>query len=148
MSIPRFAEYAAAFEKAYASDDWSLVEPFFAEHAVYEVGLPGDLGGRFEGRDAILAYFRGIVEGFDRRFDSRAVELLEGPREEGDTVWIKGRAAYEVAGHPELAFDLDEFARFEGDRIVHLEDRYDEATRAALERYRAEHGEALGIRLP
>src|SRR5688572_14374640 len=26
--IPRFAAYAAAFEKSYASDDWSEVEPF------------------------------------------------------------------------------------------------------------------------
>jgi hypothetical protein len=33
-SIPRFAAYAVAFEKAYASDDWSLVEDFFTEDAV------------------------------------------------------------------------------------------------------------------
>ena len=79
--IPRFGAYAAAFEKAYAGDEWSLVEPFFAEDAVYDAGLPELLGGRIEGRAAILAYFRDVLNRFDRRFASRRVELLEGPRE-------------------------------------------------------------------
>ena len=32
-----FMEYAAAFEQTYVDDDWSRLEPFFSEHAVYEV---------------------------------------------------------------------------------------------------------------
>ena len=40
--IARFAAYAAAFEEAVASDDWSPLEPFFTDHVVYEVGLPID----------------------------------------------------------------------------------------------------------
>ncbi len=51
----QFVAYAAAFEKAYVSDDWSLVEPFFTEEAVYEVALDPPMGGCFEGRAAILA---------------------------------------------------------------------------------------------
>ena len=44
MSIPRFGAYAAAFEKAFENDDWSVVEPFFHEDAVYEVALPPPFG--------------------------------------------------------------------------------------------------------
>ena len=37
MSIlERFNAYAEAFEVAYANDDFSVLEPFFTEGAVYE----------------------------------------------------------------------------------------------------------------
>jgi ketosteroid isomerase-like protein len=144
-SIPHFARYAAAFEQAYASDDWSQVAPFFTEDAVYEAQLPAPLGGRFEGRDAILAYFRFVLDGFDRRFASREVELVEGPREQGDSVWLRGRARYTAPGLPDLAFELEETAWFADGRIRHLEDRYDGATVRALEAYLRVHGPRLGV---
>ena len=34
--VDRFAAYAAAFEDAYTSDDWSKLDPFFTEDAAYE----------------------------------------------------------------------------------------------------------------
>ena len=141
----RFGAYAAAFEKAYASNDWSSIESFFATDAVYEVDLGLPLGGRFEGRDAILAYFVRALDGFDRRFASREIELLEGPRESGDSVWIRGRAIYRAEGVPKLAFDLEETATFADDVIVRLEDRYDAANRAGIEDYVAAHGAKLGL---
>ena len=143
--IPRFAAYAAAFEKAYASDDWSLVEPFFTEDAVYEVGLAPPLGGRFEGRERILAYFKAVLDHFDRRFASREVGLVAGPRESADSVWVRGRGFYRAPGVPDLAFELEETAWFDGDRIRRLEDRYDVGVRDALEAYRAAHGAKLGL---
>ncbi len=143
--IPRFAAYATAFEKAYVSDEWSEVESFFADDAIYEVGLPEPMGGRFEGRAAILAYFPQVLDDFDRRFASREIELLEGPRETGDQVWIKGRAIYRSPGVPELSFDLEETVRYDGDQIVRLEDRYDAENLAAIQTYLAEHGPKLGM---
>lgn len=141
----RFGAYAAAFEKAYASNDWSPIETFFAPGAVYEVHLGAPLGGRFEGRDAILAYFVRALDGFDRRFASREIELLEGLRESADSVWILGRAIYRADGAPKLAFDLEETATFAGDVIVRLEDRYDAANRTVIEDYVAERGAKLGL---
>ena len=35
-SLERFGQYAAAFEQAFESDDWSVLEPYFTEDAVYE----------------------------------------------------------------------------------------------------------------
>lgn len=144
--IARFAEYAAAFEKSYASDDWSVVEPYFADDAVYEVTAPAPFGGRFEGRAAILAYFKEILDRLDRRFDSREIEMLDGPRETGDEVWIRGAAIYQAAGVPELRLVLEETARFDGDRIVHLMDRYEPEMERAFMDYVKAHGPRLGIR--
>lgn len=144
-SIPHFVEYAAAFEKAYASGDWSLVAPFFHEDAVYDVGLPELVAEPLTGRDAILAGFERITAGFDRRFASRAVVLLEGPREEDGAVWLRGRADYTSPKAPPLSFELEETARFDGDRIRRLEDRYAPATVEALLAYAAEHGAVLGL---
>ena len=36
MSIARFAAYAAAFEKSFESDDWSLVESHLSKDVVYD----------------------------------------------------------------------------------------------------------------
>ena len=145
--IPRFAAYAAAFEKSYASDDWSLVEPFFTEDAVYEIDVGPPLGGRFEGRAAILAYFGDILDRFDRRFASRELALLEGPRETADSVWIRGSATYRAPGVPEFTLELEETVRFDGERICRLEDHYEPEMERALADYLKAHGGKLGIRI-
>ena len=146
-NIPRFAAYAAAFEKAYESDDWTEVESFFAPDAVYEAGGEFFLGGHFEGRKAIVDYFRAILDGLDRRFESRELELLEGPTEDGETVRIRGSAHYRAAGVPDLVLVLDEFVTFDGNQIVRLEDRYDDAMKQQMLAYLAAHGDALGFEL-
>jgi len=144
-ALARFGAYAAAFEKAFETDDWSEVAPFFHEDAVYEVQLGAPFGGRFEGREAILAYFKKILDTFDRRFDAREVSLLEGPTEEGGRVWLRGRADYRLSGMQSFGFELEEIATFDGDRIRHLEDRYDAETREDVEAWLDTHGKALGI---
>jgi hypothetical protein len=144
--IARFAAYAAAFEKSFASDDWSLVEPFFTEDAVYEIDLDPPIGGRLEGRAAILAYFKRVLDQFDRRFESRELALLEGPKEEGDSVWIRGSATYRAAGVPAFVLELKEIVTFAGDRIRRLEDEYQPAMKQSLADYLGKYGEKLGIR--
>ena len=144
--IARFANYAAAFEDAYKSDDWSVVEPFFTEDAVYEIpDLPPPLGGLNEGRAAILAYFQRVLDGFDRRFATRTIKLVDGPREDGDSVWLRGSVVYTAPGVPDLRFELEETATFRGDRICRLEDRYDDATVKAVVAYANAHGAKLGL---
>ena len=143
--VARFTAYAAAFEESFVSDDWSLVEPFFTEDAVYEVPLDPPMGGRFEGRAAILAYFKDVLDRFDRRFESRELALLKGPTEDGDSVWIRGTATYRAAGVPDFTLELEETAYFEGDRVRRLEDHYEPAMKQSIASYLKEHGEKLGI---
>lgn len=143
--IPQFARYAAAFEDAFRSDDWAPVAAWFTEDAVYEAPLPAPFGGRFEGRDAIVAYFRFVLDGFDRRFATRELVLRAGPRETADSVWIRGGARYTAPGVPDLYFEIEETVRFRGDRICGLEDRYEPDAIAAIEAYVAAHAVSLGL---
>jgi len=122
--VKRFGEYAAAFERVYQSDDWSQLEPFFTEDAVYEVQGGPPFGGSAEGREALIAHLRRSVDAFDRRFPSRRLQLLEGPTLHGDRVWMRWRVSYSGPGIPELVLDGEESATFEDDRIRRLEDRF------------------------
>ena len=141
--VERFEQYAADFELAYESDDWSVVERHFAEDAVYEVLAGPPMGGCYEGRDAVLASLKQTLDLFDRRFDSRQVTFLEGPEMRGDSVWLRALANYAVAGAPDLAIEGEETATFDGDRIIRLEDRYPEGTADAVVQYLNAHGVKL-----
>ena len=143
--IKHFAAYAAAFEKSFLNDDWSLVEPFFAEDALYVVSMEPPMGGRFEGRTAILRYFKDVLDSFDRHFESREVALLKGPTEKNDSVWFRGSATYRAAGVPDFYLELEETAFFEGDRIRRLEDQYEPEMKQRIAAYLAEYGMKLGI---
>lgn len=144
-NIPRFAEYAAAFEQSFATDDWSHVEPYFADDAVYEVTLSPPMGGRFEGRGRILEYFKFVLDGFDRRFDSREIALIDGPSERGDSVWIRGSATYTKDGVPDLVLVLEETVTFADGVIQRLEDRYEPEMKRQIEAYAATYGTKLGL---
>ncbi len=141
--IDRFSEYAAAFEDVYKSDDWSVLEPYFTEDAVYEILGGPPFAGRYEGRDAILGYLKLSVNGFDRRFDTRELDLLEGPLERDGGVWMRWRVTYRVAGAPDLVLPGEETAWFEGDRIRRLEDRFGPEAGPTSQQYFEAHGEKL-----
>lgn len=145
--IPNFVKYAAAFEVAYKSDEWSDIGKHFSEDAVYEIrDVPAPIGGRFEGRKAILAYFKAVLDGFDRKFASREISLLEGPRETGRSVWIRGKAEYTSPRAPTLCFELEETVTFDEQGLIErLEDRYDGATIRAFSDYLSAHGRTLGL---
>jgi hypothetical protein len=140
--IERFQAYAAAFEEAFKNDDWSVVEPYFTEDAVYEIFGGEPFAGRHEGRDAILAYMKQSLDGFDRRFESRALDTLEGPSLKDGAVWMRWRVTYRVADAPPLVVEGEETATFEGDRIRRLEDQMP-ADASATQRFFEEHGDKL-----
>jgi hypothetical protein len=147
MSIARFAAYAADFEKSFESDDWSLVESHLSKDVVYEVGLKVLAAEPIEGRDALLAYFKDVLDRFDRRFESRELNLLEGPVEEDGSVWIRGAATYRAEGVPELVLVLKETVHFEDGLICRLVDQYEPAMRQSIEEYVAAYSERLGIHI-
>ncbi|MCK6556752.1 nuclear transport factor 2 family protein [Candidatus Binatia bacterium] len=141
--LDRYLRYAAAFETAYASDDWNVLDPLFTEDAVYETIAAPPFGTVCNGLAAIKAFFTQSVNGFDRRFDTRNVEIVEGPTERDGTVWIRWAATYTRAGLPALRMEGEETAVFAGDRIARLEDRIPEAQGETVLRYLATHGDGL-----
>lgn len=141
--VQRFAAYAAAFEQAYAGDDWSVLEPFFTEDAVYETLADPPFAARHAGRDAVMASLRDSVNGLDRRFDTRELESLEGPTLRDGNVWMRWRVTYRVEGAPPLVIDGEETAQLEGDRIARLEDRFSESAQKNMLEFMAAHAGAL-----
>ena len=145
--IEVFGKYAMAFEEAVRMDDWSVVEPFFTEDAVYETIGPGPFAGRCEGREAVLAHLKTSLDEFDRRFDARDnPEVIEGPRIENDSVWIRWRVIYRVEGAPPLVLEGEETAVVEGNRIRRLEDLFNGAMAARLDTWMGRHADKLKIR--
>ena len=137
MSIAeRYKAYADAFEETYEDDDWSRIEPYFTESAVYE-GDPDE-----HGREAVLAKLKGGVDAFDRRMDSRTPDF-QTPTVKGDTLTMKWRVTYTKSGAPDLVISGVETAVFEGDQIASLRDTFDPEAEQGMQKWMAEHGAKL-----
>lgn len=134
--VDRYRAYANAFEESYADDDWSRLEAYFTEDAVYE----GDPDAR--GRDAVLAKLRGGVDNFDRRMDSRTPDF-QTPTVDGNTLTMNWTVRYTKAGAPDLAISGVETAVFEGDRIALLRDTFDPEAEKGMGQWMAAHGASL-----
>lgn len=141
--LERFGAYAAAFEQYVETNDPAVLEPFFSEDAVYEILGGPPFAGRHEGREAVFAHFRASLDGFDRLFEQRELELRAGPELRGDEVWLAWRATYRSQGLPELVVDGEESVHFAGDRIARLEDRFELAMSGLVERWFEIYGEKL-----
>lgn len=138
MSIlDRYQAYADAFEESFEDDDWSRIEPYFTEDAVYE-GDPEDA----QGRDAVLAKLKQGVDTFDRNMDSRTPDF-ESPTVDGNTLRMRWSVTYTKAGAPDLVLSGVETATFEGDRIARLRDDFDPETQKAMGEWMAAHGALL-----
>ncbi|TFH32288.1 MAG: nuclear transport factor 2 family protein [Myxococcales bacterium] len=122
--MARFFEYAMAFEETLAKDDWTLIEPYFTEDVVYEIFGGPPFAGKHEGRSAVVGFLRASVNGFDRLFAERVVEMRGEPSLRDGAVYVPWRGIYRADGLPDLAMDGVELAWFEGDRIRRLEDHY------------------------
>ncbi len=137
MSIrDRYQAYADAFEESYADDDWSRIEQYFTEDAVYE----GDPDAR--GREAVLAKLKGGVDGFDRKMDKRTPDF-NTPTVEGNTLEMRWTVTYQKAGAPDLVISGVETAVFEGERIALLRDTFDPEAQKAMGEWMAKHGAKL-----
>lgn len=139
----RFLQYAAAFEECVADDDWSRLEAYFTEDAVYETKADPPYDFVHEGRAAVCAGLKASLDNFDRRFADRRLELLEGPTETDDTVWLRWRATYTVEGAPDLSIEGEERARFVGDRIARLEDTIPSDAASRVTAYFGQYGDRL-----
>ena len=138
MSIEeRYQAYAEAFEESYEDNDWSRIEQYFTEDAIYE-GEPNAVG-----RDAVLAKLQSGVDAFDRRMDSRTPDF-QTPSVEANTLTMKWTVTYTKAGAPDLSISGVEEAIFEGDRIKLLRDTFDPEAQKRMGEWMAEHGAKLG----
>lgn len=142
--LERFFAYARAFELAYVSGDFSVVEPFFADDAYHEVVEGGPFGSGARGGRAVVADLRDSVARVDRRFDVRIPEMIEGPAPRPDGVFMRFALTLRRHGLPELRIEGDHLVRYRAGRIVAIEERSPAGTGARVAAYLAEHDVALG----
>ncbi|HYC53501.1 MAG TPA: nuclear transport factor 2 family protein [Candidatus Binatia bacterium] len=120
--VTTFANYAAAFERAYESDRWEEVRECFAEEAVYEVVGGGPLAGVWKGRDTIVNHLIESVNAFDRTYDSRELSVISGPEPRNGGVHVGWAATYKKAGQPDIRVEGEEEAWFRDGKIIRLKD--------------------------
>lgn len=141
-----FMDYAAAFEETYGDDDWSRLVPFFHEDASYEV-RGGPFACQISGREAILAGLKKSIDGFDRRFSERQIELTHGPEsiEKGDgrEVSIQWEVAYQYRDAPKVVIPGRSVFKITDGRIVAMRDEYDDTALEPLGAWMLQHGEGL-----
>ena len=127
MSImQQFIAYAGDFEKTLADDDWSRLRRYFADDAVYEVKSSA-FGCHLTGPTAIFAGMKKSLDGFDRRFTRRDVEITDGPRVDGSEMQMGWKVVYHLEGEPSFTLPGRSTVRYAGDKIVYLADAYDDA---------------------
>lgn len=140
MSIKdRFLAYADDFERTYEDDDWTRLEQYFTEDAVYPQGADQPDAA---GRTALLERLKASVNQFDRRMDSRTLHF-DPPNEDGDRVTVGWTATYTKAGVPDVELVGREIATFRGDQICRLEGEFDPTAQKNLNAWLAEHGAKL-----
>ncbi len=114
--------YLEAFEVAYDSDDWSVLDPYFSADATYSVEGAPPFTGTWKTRAAIQTQFRKICNEFDRRFDERIVSETGRPRLRGDEILFGWQATYKLKGAPDFLLMGDSSARIADGRITELKD--------------------------
>ena len=131
MSIlQQFITYAGDFEKTLADDDWTRLRRYFADDAVYEV-KSSIFGCRLVGPTAIFAGMKKSLDGFDRRFSKRDIEVTDGPTLAGDEMEMGWKVLYSMDGQPSFTLRGRSTVRYAGDKIVYLADAYDDVSTGA-----------------
>jgi len=141
-TLQRFLAYAGDFEKTLADDDWSRLTQYFNDDAVYEVKAPS-FGCKLEGPKAIFAGIKKSLDGFDRKFASRDIELKGAPEVEGDEMRMKWEVTYHQKDVPDFILRGNSVVRYRDGKIAHISDCYD----AAVENEFADWQRRTGIGL-
>ena len=142
--LARFLEYAAAFDVAAETGDWTGVEDSFVEAAVFESRAEAPMDAYADGRVEILRHFQTTMALFDDRFDSRGMRFLAGPALKDGVIAAEFEATYAIKGAPDLVFKGKMHAEFEGDRMSLLRDEIDSEQASGVRDWLTAHGALLG----
>lgn len=119
-----FMAYAGDFERTLADDDWTRLRCYFADDALYEVKAQS-FGCRLTGPAAIFAGMKKSLDGFDRKFTKRDIEVTDGPDVSGEEIRMGWKVVYTKEGLPPFALRGRSTVRYADGKIVYLADSYD-----------------------
>lgn len=141
-TLSHFMQYAADFEQTLADDDWTRLRQYFTDDAVYEV-TSDSFGCKLTGPDAIFKGIKKSLDGMDRKFDGRSVDVTSGPDVDaaglrlGWTVTYRkeAKAPYMLRGRSEV--------RYRDGRIAYLADSFDASVGAEAAAWMQQNGMVL-----
>ena len=137
--MPQFMAYARDFEKTLADDDWTRLRRYFADDAVYEVQAQS-FGCRLTGPAAIFAGMKKSLDGFDRKFAKRDIEVTSGPEISRDEIRMGWKVVYTQEGLAPFALRGRSTVRYADGKIVHLIDSYDPDMESEFAVWQRTHG--------
>jgi hypothetical protein len=140
--MQEFMAYAGDFERTLVDDDWTRLRRYFVDDAVYEVKATS-FGCRLTGPAAIFAGIKKSLDGFDRKFTKRDIEVTSGPEIVGDELRMGWKVVYSKEGLKPFALRGQSTARYSGGKIVYLADSYDPSVAAELAAWQRESGVQL-----
>ena len=141
-----FLAYAAAFEEAYADDNWERLRDYFDPMASYAVE-GGPLACEIFGIQGILHGLQRSVNGLDRRCDERRLELTDGPStvpgDDGDEVHVRWEVSYVLGDSPRGGLTGRSMATVRDGRISRLVDYYEDSEIARFGAWMAQYAPDL-----
>lgn len=141
--LPEFLNYILAFEEAFVTNQWEGVAACFAEDAAHRVDGEAPLGREAVGCAEIVAAFGRELDAMDRRFDQRIPEIIDGPNQEGDSIWMRWALVFRRDGLPSLRIEGEHRAVYGDGKIVLLEEKVEAPACQAVAEYLATHDTRL-----
>ena len=138
-TLESFLAYAADFEKTLADDDWNRIAPHWHDDAVYRIDSEA-FGCEITGSEAIFRGMKKSLDGFDRKFDSRTIDVLEGPVIEGDELRASWAVTYVKAGVPNFVLPGKSTIRFRDGKVSFLSDAFEDDVTETLADWTRETG--------
>jgi hypothetical protein len=139
-NLQRFMQYAADFEDARrrrlvaAAPVLCGRRRLRGENRVFR---------QLTGPDAIFKGMKKSLDGFDRKFDGRSVDLTSGPDVEGDTIRMGWTVTYRKAGKTPYPLHGRSEVRYRDGKIAYLGDSYDASVGPAAAAWMHENGMTL-----
>ena len=130
-TLDKFLNYANAFEETYEDDHWQRLEQYFTADATYTI-VAEHYGCVLRGPAAILAGMKRSLDNFDRRFDSRGIQVGDDLAVNDNQLSVSWIAHYQKAGMPDYRLHGHTSAELAGDRIINLVDSFTADSEAAL----------------
>ena len=85
---------------------------------------PKSFGCKLTGPDAIFKGIKKSLDGFDRKFEGRSVEVTNGPTSDGDTMRMSWAVTYRKEGKTPYVLRGQSAVRYRDGKIVWLADSY------------------------
>ena len=126
-----FLAYAQDFELTYDDNNWERLAEHFNDDAIYQIDSPS-MPCTLIGTEAIFTGMKKSLDGFDRRFDKREIEVGDDLKIDETGLSVSWAAIYNKADLPTFILKGRSIATLADNKIAELVDIFDTESEQAL----------------